>query len=471
MKKMLKRLTNNFGLKVLSVFFAVVMWLVVVNIDDPQRTVKFTIPISVENESYLTNLGKYYQIDGDVNTITISVTGKRTTIEKLNANDFKAAVNMENVEDSCQVKIEVSALRFVNQLTITQKIDYLPIKIGNLAMKRFVISPQTTGTPTEGAAVGDISLNRNLLKVSGPEEKVAKIASASVVVNVDGIATDITDEVIPELYDENGEKIDMSDLNLNMQTIQVTVHMLEVKAVPLNFQVSGTPENGYRYNRTSFEPKKIRVKGAPEQLNNINSISVPKEVLDITGATGNIEKTVDITSYLPDGINLVNAEDAKIAVVVYIDSQETRTYNMPTANIKINNLAEHFELKFAAESVKVSITGFSSDLDAIDANTLIGTIDVSGLPQGTSSVALSIENEGNYSIAATNVVIYLTDKSGEEQTTAPKDEEPAKAEDDTAQRKDPVEDTKSKADQKEDTSEDDNADKNADDDEDKDREE
>ena len=37
LKKLKNLLTNNIGLKFLSVLFAMILWLVVVNIDDPDR--------------------------------------------------------------------------------------------------------------------------------------------------------------------------------------------------------------------------------------------------------------------------------------------------------------------------------------------------------------------------------------------------------------------------------------------------
>ncbi|MGN0482409.1 MAG: CdaR family protein [Lachnospiraceae bacterium] len=414
MKKILKRLTNNLGLKLLSALFAVILWLVVVNIDDPQRTTKFTIPITIENENYLTELGKYYKVVDEVNTVTISVTAKRTIVEKLSASDFKAVVNMENIEAYHQVKIEVTPLRFSNQLTVTQKSDYLQVKVGELATKRFVVAAKIIGTPAKEAAVGEVKLSRNLLKVSGPQEVVENIDSAAVTINVDGFSSDVTDEMIPELYDADGKKIDTTEITMNIQTIQVTVSMMEVKTVPLRFQVSGTPPEGYQYVTTRFTPESVKVKGSPTVLNTINAIEIPGEVLDLTGATENIQKTVDITTYLPDGIELVDSEDGKITVVAVIDENETRTLSVPTENLTVQNLPENYEVRFAADKVKISVTGFASVLDGVDANAITGTVDVAGLEPGSHSVPIMITADGDYTVASASVVVYLKQKGQEE---------------------------------------------------------
>ena len=52
LQKFGKRVMNNFGLKILAVLFAVVLWIVVVNIDDPSNSKPYTTSVSLENKSY-----------------------------------------------------------------------------------------------------------------------------------------------------------------------------------------------------------------------------------------------------------------------------------------------------------------------------------------------------------------------------------------------------------------------------------
>ena len=55
-----KVITNNFGLKLLAALFAVILWLVVVNIDDPKISQRFSATVVIENAEYLTDQGKYF---------------------------------------------------------------------------------------------------------------------------------------------------------------------------------------------------------------------------------------------------------------------------------------------------------------------------------------------------------------------------------------------------------------------------
>ena len=62
LRKIVKTVASNFGLKVLAAVFAVILWLVVVNIDDPKINKQYTTSVVIENADYLTNQGKYFQV-------------------------------------------------------------------------------------------------------------------------------------------------------------------------------------------------------------------------------------------------------------------------------------------------------------------------------------------------------------------------------------------------------------------------
>ena len=78
LQKFGKRVMNNFGLKILAVLFAVVLWIVVVNIDDPSNSKPYATSVSLENKSYITSMGKWADYLDGKDTITFSVYAKRS---------------------------------------------------------------------------------------------------------------------------------------------------------------------------------------------------------------------------------------------------------------------------------------------------------------------------------------------------------------------------------------------------------
>ena len=69
-RRVWKVITNNFGLKLLAALFAVILWLAVVNIDDPKISQRFSASVVIENAKYLTEQGKYFEVLNDTNRTT-----------------------------------------------------------------------------------------------------------------------------------------------------------------------------------------------------------------------------------------------------------------------------------------------------------------------------------------------------------------------------------------------------------------
>ena len=88
---MRKRLTGNLGLKVLAFFIAVFMWLIVVNIDDPVIEKTYAgVPVSVINEEIVTTTNRTYQIVDDTQEVSVTVSARRSVMEKIKTEDITA---------------------------------------------------------------------------------------------------------------------------------------------------------------------------------------------------------------------------------------------------------------------------------------------------------------------------------------------------------------------------------------------
>ena len=413
LNKIIKCITNNFGLKILAVIFAGVLWLAVVNIDDPVTTRSFTTTVSVENGDYLTGIGKYYEIINNSNTITFKVSGKRSYLERMGNSDFRATADLKMIENLNRVPVEITPQRYGGYVTVASKLYYLDLDVEDLVSKPFVISVQTDGKPSKQHALGETSVSPSLLRVSGPASVVDTIDKAVAAVNVEEMSQDLTDSVIPILYNKDGNEVDTKDLTFNIQNVMVSVRILDTKDVTLNFQTAGTLQEGYEYVGIEYEPQTVSVKGASAVLNTVNSITIPEEVLDLTDATGNIEKEVDISAYLPEGVSLTKSNQAKISVTVKIEKHERRKFELPTANITVGNLGSRYAAEFLTDTVAVELEGLASELDTLDASTLTGSIDVSGMTEGEHTVNLEVNLDSKFKLVknATVTVDIVTASS------------------------------------------------------------
>lgn len=418
--KILKTLVNNIGYKILAVVFAFILWLVVYNIDDPNKTVRFTTNVMVENESAITDMNKCYEVLNGTNTITFSVTAKRSVINKLEDTDFIATADMNRMimnsdNKSAKVPIEVISRRSNSSLKYNGKNQYLEISLDDLVSRRFMINADTTGQVADGYALGEVTVtNPNVLNVTGPATIVDKIDSVVATIDVEGMSMNLSDNVLPVFYDADGNEIDTTRLKYNNTTVTIAAKILRVKEIPLSFTTTGTPSGDYRVVEITSDPENIRIKGASSVLNPIMSLAIPAEVLNVSGARDDLTTTIDITEYLPDGVELVDAADATVTVTVRIEAYQSKTFTIDTKDITVNGLGDGYELAFEQNSVTVTISGLQNDLNRLSAADLASAIDVSGMEEGLHQVNLEIElDETNYAARTVSVEVKISKKSSE----------------------------------------------------------
>lgn len=401
-KKILKTLTNNLGFKLLAVFFASVLWLVVYNIDDPMKTKTFTTNVTVENTSAVTEMNKCYEVLNGTNTVSFSVTGKRSVLDKLEDTDFTAVADMNRMilnKDGVKanVPIEITSKRQNSALKYNGKNKYLEVSLEDLMSHRFMVAAATSGHVADGYALGEVTVtNPNVLNVSGPASIVKKIASVVATIDVEGMSVNLSDNVIPVLYDADGNEVDTTRLTLSNDTVTISAKILSVKELPLSFTTTGRPYGDYRVVEISSSPETVKLKGATNVLNPLLSIDIPAEVLNVSGAREDLSTSIDITEYLPEGTELVNPADATVTVTVRIEAYEPKTYQINSSRIAVQGLEDEYELSFEDAEIPVTINGLKKDLDRLNASAIPAEINVEGLAEGTHRVTLNLKLDEEY---------------------------------------------------------------------------
>lgn len=420
-KKILKTLTNNLGFKLLAVFFALVLWLVVYNIDDPTRTRTFTTNVMVENATAVTDMNKCYEVLNGSNTVSFSVTGKRSILDKLEDTDFTAIADMNRMilnkdGDTATVPIEITSRRQNSSLKYNGKNKYLEVSLENLMSHRFMITAATSGKVAAGFALGEVTVtNPNVLSVSGPASIVKKIANVVATIDVDGMSVNLSDNVIPVLYDANGKEVDTTRLKLSNNTVSISAKILSVKEIPLSFTTSGKPYGNYRVVEISSSPASVKLKGASNVLNPLMAIEVPSDVLNVSGARDDLSTSIDITEYLPEGTELVNPSDATVTVTVRVEAYEPKNYEINSDNIEVHGLETGYELSFEDTRIPVTINGLKKDLNRLNVSDIPAEIDVTGLLEGAHRVTLRLKlDEERYAYQPITIAVTIAPKSAQD---------------------------------------------------------
>ncbi len=316
MKKRIKGIfTYNIGLKVLALVFGFLLWLVVVNVDDPQQTRTFTTVVNVVNEDYLTSQGKYYSVVGGGNTVNFRVTAKRSVIEKLQSSDFTAVADMSQIEDYEKVPVEITVNRYSSMVELGTKKLFLYVNVEDVMTKRLTISGRAEGTPAEGYMTDGVEVTPNVVNITGKVDAVSVITQAIAAVNVEGAIDNVSESVVPRFFNDEGVEMDITGLEISVSTVNVTARIINCKDVPVTIDTTGY-EQAAGLASILAEPALIRIKGDAAVLNTVNAIEIPYLGLGLEDIENGGQLKLDITGYLPHGTSLADSSQAQVVFTV-----------------------------------------------------------------------------------------------------------------------------------------------------------
>ena len=420
---MKKFLTNNIGYKILALIFSAILWLVVVNIQDPNipRTIS-GIPITILNENAITDQNLVYTKESG-ETAFVRVTGPRSIVEKLRATDFIATSDFTelSITNAAPVEIVLSPenSRYSNDIDIIDKTNSIVINIESIKTKNYTVEVAYKGATANGFVIGSESIDSPVVKVSAPESILKTIKTVVLNIDVSGKNADFTVHVQPTLLNDNGDVIALEyPVSIDINSITVAVDMHRVKEVPINFATTGTPQAGYELVALEYNPLYISVHGLEEDLENIESISVPSSLIDISASTSDVSVNIDISLYLPEGIYLYDENQRVMRVTAQIQGPIQRSINIGSNQVELRNVPGGYDAVITTSPIPVRISGNPGDVNDVDANSLTGFVDLSAGVEGSNERVLELSLPTGVSLVSpVRVTVTLTSNVNTETTT------------------------------------------------------
>lgn len=360
---------------------AIVFWFLVVMADNPKDSVSFSnIQVNLINTELLEKGNKFYEVLEGSDRIRVTVEAPRNVIQELNASDIVAEADVSRLTEVNTVPISFRILNDeIEILDITGSRDAVRLNVEEKASKWVNVVCDTRGEVAEGYIIGNTKLDQTRLEITGPQSVVEKIKNAGIEIDVTGAVNNVSGNADVHFYDAEGEAVDDSDIVKNASVMHVEVQVLATKEVPVEVSYGGTPAEGYETTgAVECEPSSVTIAGTTSALADISKIVIPERELDITDATENVEKVIDIRKYLDNAGLADSSFNGRVTVTVYIEPVVERTLVLPQGSMSVINLPEGYEWEFAEDpaTYRLRISGLEDAVSAVNQSELRGTIDV-----------------------------------------------------------------------------------------------
>lgn len=418
MKKMLTKLkmslTNNIGLKFLAVLIALVLWLAIVNVNDPEKTITVSnIPISVTNESAITSRDMVYNVKSE-QYLNITVSGKRSIVSNLSAEDFRATASLKELSKVNSIPVDVTTKNasLGRKITIVkQSAQTILVDVENVEEKDFTdLVVEYTGKVADGYVAGLSSMSTDEVTVKAPTSIIDKIKKVAVRCSLDGTTTNISKKCPVILYDKNDKEIKSDEIELSDKKIRVNVNVLRAKQVPIstiNKDELGKPADGYVVDDVILSSDSITVYGSEESLDSIESLDIQDDI-DVSNAKGDVTQNIDVTGKLPKGLSV--SGESTITVKVLIKKLITRTFEYDASEVSLNDLSSDLDVQLVTKKVKVTLQGEEEVISQLTKDDMAISADLGKVKEGTTTVHVDVAVPDNTTLM-NNVTIKIKAKA------------------------------------------------------------
>lgn len=415
------KLTRNLGLRLLSLVVAFLIWLLVVNIDDPTDSYLFRdIKIQTVNADSVAEIDKTFELVSD-DSVVIKVTERKSVLDRLSKDSFTVIADMESINEMDSVPLTVICS---NPSVTLDEIQVVPssvkVKLEQKKQSEFVVTIATTGTEAKGYAVGKMEIvGGKTVQIAGPESIINKIDVVKANVNISQISSDRRLSASLSVYDKNGdaltsqmERIQIKDssgalIAENKVSVDITVWNV-MNDIPVSVETSGTPADGYHVTSVTTVPVTVNLVGTPEALASVNGMIVLDSAVSVEGAKESFTAELDISQTLDEieELQLVSGADPTIAVSVQIEKTGDQTIYMPLSNLEVENRPEDMILTFSpADQIAISVHTDNEE-STIRMSQIKAKIDLSACSEaGDYEIPVEIELPDGYTLVSGVVLL------------------------------------------------------------------
>ena len=396
---------------VISILVAIAVWVYVDVEKAPDRTKTIRdIPVEFSGESTTLADKNLMLLSGYDTTVDLTIKGPKRELVKISKDNVRLVASTSSIDS-----VGVHTLRWdpiypdgvqSSALTVDWASKYkVTVTVGELYTKEVPVNCTVTGQVADGYFTGETVLDPTSLVLRGQRDDLLNVAYAKLTVDISGATRSVIQTESVQLYDNDDNPVDNSNIRTNASLIQAKVPVLTTKEVSLAVELSGVPGVAGQSIKTTVSPTSVRLIGEADVLENINEIVLATlyiEDLDLWQQNSYV-----VTA--PDGTWLANSNEVA-TVEITMEGIEETTVTVDT--FSYTNVPSGLYPEITG-GLDVRLWGLADELAEMDAAALTAMADLSGITEpGSYRVPVTVTISGYRDVAVKGsyeVTVYITD--------------------------------------------------------------
>lgn len=397
----------------LSVLIATAIWMFVRAGEDPELENRVRgIPIAVTGERVLENQG--LMVDSiSQETVSLTWKGSWRDIGQLDKDSVSVSVDVSRITEpgTYELGYNISYPPTVATSAISlQNSDpgQVTVAVSEIYSDTFTVQPVLIGSVAKGYQAGEFILEPESVLISGPRQKVNRIAQVQVVLEQKELKESFSGDLPIRLLDKDGQELEKDGLRFSTETVYTVLPIVVVKEIPLTVDFidgGGATAKNIKYEIT---PKTITVSGAQKDIQHLDKLSLGS--IDLAQVLGTTTESFPI--YLPPELeNVSGISGAQVTVTI----RDLVTKAFEVSDINLINEPKGYTATLTTRVRTIVLRGTQQELDKVSAGQIRIVADLSELSTATGSynvpVKVYLYTDGNVGvIGQNNVVVNLSKK-------------------------------------------------------------
>lgn len=364
---------HSFFAILFSVFVALILWFYVQGAGTSDYRKTFSA-VNVFNLSLPEGLSV---ISGEGVTADITLSGKRSDLNKIKASDIDAYLDLSRVTQAGNYEFDINVMLPDGAAMEECFPKSVQVFIDETSSVAVPVSVELGSFTTEAQTTLEAYPQSAVVTVKGPKTILDEISSAKVVTgDLGNISASFERNLEFTLLDRNGKEVPMTHLVTEQKNVKVNFRLILQKRVPVtvSFKHGFWGEDAV----VTVDPETVLIKGEPGLVNSISSICALE--IDETTVTSN-RATMKVSQeafLLPDGITFAeNFGEAEVKLRVNNNSAKSLRVNLNSSRVVVTPPAGGLTWSFDIDSIDLNLRGKSEFLNAATADDFYLNIDLS----------------------------------------------------------------------------------------------
>ena len=297
---------ENFLIGIGSVVIALLLWLQVQPLFDPDKEREFQVPLETEG------LPDQFMVTNAPEAVTLVASGTTSDLDRLNAQNVRAYIDLKRVEPGNNTLLVQVSAPISSSINLRARTIRITINVEKIEETRQQVQFQTSGVPPEEYLFDGASILPEAVVVRGPASLVPRVKMARVLLDFSRIRPSGTYPLPIEILDEDGKPVPW--MTAEPATVSVSPAVAPAPAarsVLITPTWIGQPAFGYEVTSYEIRPTQARLRGESQDLSSITTLAT--EPISLQGAKSDINATVRLR--VPDGLT-PDVREVRVTVTI-----------------------------------------------------------------------------------------------------------------------------------------------------------